>query len=205
MCDGTFFFESSFKCNSDRNISIFQWDVIGHVRERGCTSDSPQLLKRKKESRVIYKSQLQSAVHVTLCFVFHFVLILSFGFPPVYFMRKNRVRDKANFTKGDVALSRAKRFCFFWVCPKEIKKKGSWETWCFVTFVVLVLCRGLNFSNNAFYLFCVWCFRFCAKAWTNETTFHLASLFFGVWVASQFFKKTTVFFEPNKLGLFTSV
>ena len=36
-------------------------------------------------------------------------------------MRKNRVRDKANFTKGDVALSRAKRFCFFWVCPKEIK------------------------------------------------------------------------------------
>ena len=39
-------------------------------------------------------------------------------------MRKNRVRDKANFTKGDVALSRAKRFCFFWVCPKEIKK---WE------------------------------------------------------------------------------
>ena len=204
MRDGTFFFESSFKCNSDRNISIFQWNVIGHVRERGCTSDSPQLLKRRKKSRVIYKSQLQSAVHVTLCFVFHLVLILSFGFPP-FFMRKNRVRDKANFTKGDVALSRAKRFYFFWVCPKEIKKMGSWETlvfchlrcfgsvqWLelskqrllpvFLCLVFSVLCKGMNKRNNL----SLDQFVFLCLSWVSVL-------------------KTTVFLNKNKLGLFTSV
>ena len=56
----------------------------------------PNYSSEEKKSRVIYKSQLQSAVHVTLCFVFHLVLILSFGFPP-FFMRKNRVRDKFLF------------------------------------------------------------------------------------------------------------
>ena len=110
-------------------------------------------------------------------------------------MRKNRVRDKANFTKGDVALSRAKRFYFFWVCPKEIKKNGKLGNLGVLSPSLFWFCAvAWTFQTTPFTCFCVWCFRFCAKAWTNETTFHLASLFFGVWVASQFFKKTTVFF-----------
>ena len=121
-------------------------------------------------------------------------------------MRKNRVRDKANFTKGDVALSRAKRFCFFWVCPKEIKKMGSWETWCFVTFVVLVLCSGLNFPNNAFYLFLCLVFSVLCKGMNKRNNLSLGQFVFRcLSCVSVFKKKTTVFFEPNKLGLFTSV
>ena len=121
-------------------------------------------------------------------------------------MRKNRVRDKANFTKGDVALSRAKRFCFFWVCPKEIKKKGKLGNLVFchlrcfgsvqrlelfkqrllpvLCLVFSVLCKGMNKRNNLS---------------LGQFVFRCLSC------VSVFKKKTTVFFEPNKLGLFTSV
>ena len=83
---------------------------------------------------------------------------------------------------------------------------GSWETWCFVTFVVLVLCSGLNFPNNAFYLFLCLVFSVLCKGMNKRNNLSLGQFVFRcLSCVSVFKKKTTVFFEPNKLGLFTSV
>ena len=51
------------------------------------------------------------------------------------------MRDKADFTEGDVALSLAKGSTFFLGLPKKIlAKKTTTETWCCVT--VVSFCAG---------------------------------------------------------------
>ena len=64
------------------------------------------------------------------------------------------MRDKADFTEGDVALSLAKGSTFFWVCPKNSRKKTTTtETWCCVT--VVSICAGALLKHLPVMCHCV--------------------------------------------------